>query len=146
MNALHNKMIKCNKCEVEVTSRKYLNEHYQAKHTTRNQTMFSCDKCKYESIIENNLIEHKKNKHDISKLNHSSLRRNPFQGPMGEKLCVFWNHGFCRHGDLCKFVHKEIPACFYQENCRKQKCPFFHFNKSLNTFLGRSLKKLEKQH
>ena len=139
--ALHNKMIKCDGCKFEATSRKALKEHVNEEHTKKHK--FSCDRCKYESIIENNLIEHQKNKHEnkTRSVNTEKVGK-PSKFDKNGKLCVFWNHGFCRHGNLCKFVHKEIPACFYQEHCRKEKCPFFHYNRSQNTFLGRNLKKV----
>ena len=109
--------------------------------------MFSCDQCKYESIIENNLIEHLKNKHEKSKLLNDEKNRKPskYEDYRNGKLCIFWNHGFCRKEDLCEFVHEEIPACFHQEHCRKEKCPFYHYNKSQNAFLGRNLKMLTKK-
>ena len=139
--ALHNKMIKCDGCKFEATSRKALKEHMNEEHTKTNK--FSCDSCRYESIIENNLLEHQKNKHDNkARLINKEKVAKPSKFDKNGKLCVFWNHGFCRHEDLCKFVHEEIPACFYQENCRREKCSFYHYNTSQNNFLGRNLKKV----
>ena len=43
------------------------------------------------------------------------------------KLCVHWNRGHCRFTEsTCRFVHKEIPACRYQENCTKYSCLYYH--------------------
>ena len=142
VNALHNKMYKCSRCEFRGTSKRYLDEHFDEKHgKVEQQHMFACDECKYESVLESNLLEHQRNKHGWI---HSKLKNknNPQKSyDKNEKLCVFWNHGFCRNEFNCKFVHDEIPACYYQESCRKSKCPFYHYNKEQNTFLGRSLEK-----
>ena len=49
--------------------------------------------------------------------------------------CYYWNQGYCRHGDLCKYLHIEI--CRYQEECRRpDSCRFFHILQK-NHFLGR---------
>ena len=106
-----------------------------------------CDNCKYETIIESNLTEHIKYKHETYRSNSTKQYKKSFDRfAKNGKLCIFWNLGFCRHEDLCRFVHEEIPACFYQENCRKEKCPFYHYDNAQNNFLGRNLKKSTKNH
>ena len=132
VGALHNKMFKCKECGFEATCTKILKEHVKDKHDR--QTVFTCDKCDYETIMENNLMEHKKNKHQQERSQNGFSRRNNVEN----KLCIYWNHGFCRHGIECRYKHEEIPACQHQENCRRFECSLYHFDKSLNSFLGRS--------
>ena len=145
MAALHNKMHKCDRCEFEGTSNRSLSEHFDEKHIKEN--VFACDECKYESIIENNLLEHQQYKHGWSKPRSRKQNNYKSNSNKNRKLCVFWNHGFCRNENYCNFVHEEIPACHFQENCKKNNCSFYHFNKAQNTFLGRSLEKVsEKKH
>ena len=114
---------------------KILKEHVKEKHES--QTVFRCEICEYESILENNVLEHKKNKHQKKTSENASLRKKNDE----KKLCIFWNHGSCRNGYECRFVHEEIPACQYQDNCQKFQCSLYHFDKSLNSFLGRSQEK-----
>ena len=142
VNALHNKMYKCEKCEFKGTSKRYLNDHFYEKHNnSKKQASFACDECKYESILERNLIEHQTNKHGWIQ---SKRKQRDYSKPNADRisrLCVFWNHGFCRNEFNCKFLHEEIPACYYQENCRIAKCSYYHYNKAQNTFLGRRMEK-----
>ena len=128
-------MFKCKTCSFEATSGEIMADHVQEKHIRKHQMNFSCDECEYNSIIENNVIEHKKNKHQAFR-----TQNVPFRTGSEEKkrLCIFWNHGYCRNNDQCRFVHEEIKACHFQNKCRKFQCPFYHNDKSLNTFLGRS--------
>ena len=135
VQSLHNKMFACRECTFEATSKNVLKEHFQSKHSK--ETVYKCDKCGYESIMENNLNEHVKNKHSQEKSSRSGKGEN-----RKEKVenipCIYWNHGNCTRGDQCHYAHEEIPACHYQDRCRKYECPLYHFNKTLNTFLGRS--------
>ena len=140
MAALHNKMHKCDRCEFEGTSNRSLSEHFDEKHIKEN--VFACDECKYESIIENNLLEHQQYKHGWSKRRSRKQNNYKSNSNKNRKLCVFWNHGFCRNENNCNFVHEEIPACHFQENCKKNNCSYYHFNKAQNIFLGCSLEKV----
>ena len=133
MGAMHNRMNKCKKCAFEATSTRILEEHVQDEHNRR--SVFACDKCEYESIIENNISEHKKNKHKKQTSQDGVYNRKE---SFDNKLCIFWNHGYCRNGIDCTFVHEEIPACPNQNNCKKIQCSLYHSDKSLNNFLGRT--------
>ena len=118
----------CKECQRVFPSNTLLKEHIRKDH--EQDALFECENCKYDTIIENNLIEHIKSMHDTD----GGRKLPKFNKYKSEKLCIFWNHGFCRNEDLCKFVHEEIPACIYQEKCWKEKCSFFHYNTSQNAF------------
>ena len=87
--------------------------------------------------MEYNLKEHTKNKHQQrndqprDRINSQNNNKNFKKLP-----CIYWNHGKCAK-EFCQFAHIEIPACDFQDMCRNPGCTFYHFNKSLNTFLGR---------
>ena len=125
----HNKMFMCEKCQLEVTSKKALQAHIEMEHC--DNMKFKCKKCHYETILEQNLIEHKQNKHNNDR----------DQPPLRNAPCIYWNHGNCAYGVKCKFSHVEIPECYHQDRCRDSKCPWYHYDKSLNTFLGRGQKR-----
>ena len=137
VDSMHNKMFVCKKCEFEATSSQVLKEHVKDNHSVEEiKTVFACNVCDYETIMENNLHDHKKYK-------HQEKRENVNKGYNGNRnveieLCIYWNHGFCKHGDRCFYLHEEIPACCFQDSCRTNKCSLYHFNKSKNSFLGRS--------
>ena len=43
------------------------------------------------------------------------------------KFCIAWNRGHCRYADsVCRFSHREIPACHFQAYCKKTHCKFYH--------------------
>ena len=128
---MHNKMFACDNCNFEATSKKILQDHIRCNHKTEED--FSCSKCSYKTILEHNLSEHIKNKHTGEKESQGTGRENV---KSEETPCIYWNRGHCSSSN-CRFPHKEIPACHYQNNCTNTQCPFYHFNKSLNTFLGR---------
>ena len=125
----------CLECQRVFPSNISLREHIRKDH--EQNVLFECENCQYDTIMENYLVEHKKSMHGTD----GGRKLPKFNNYKSEKLCIFWNLGFCRNEDLCKFVHEEIPACIYQEKCWKEKCPFFHYNTSLNVFLGKNLKK-----
>ena len=131
----HNKMFKCDKCNFEATSSKVLKEHVRTKHQTDNDNNFSCVQCGYKTILEHNLDEHIEFKHVQEKVDRSS---SGVRKSMPDNIpCIYWNHGNCKYGMECKFSHVEIDACVNQDECRKHQCPMYHYNKSLNNFLGR---------
>ena len=134
---LHNKMFSCNECSFEAISSSALKDHVKNLHNTEVETVFSCNKCEYKSILENNLKDHVQSKHI------QQQRTNPARNFRRERECelapcIYWNHGYCSKEDSCKFSHVEIPACDDQDNCRRIRCTLYHFDKSLNGFLGRS--------
>ena len=136
VGSLHNKMFQCKNCRFEATNEMMLREHTREVHQRKNQQKsFTCDQCRFDTIMENNLIEHKKNKHIQRNSQASNLKNGTFKE---DSLCIFWNHGFCKNGFSCEFLHEEIKACYYQNNCRKFQCSLYHFDKSLNNVLGRS--------
>ena len=86
--------------------------------------LFECDKCQFDSIIKVNFESHMKTQHEQ---NNSAY-------------CIFWNQGYCQYGIECRFAHQEIPACKFQEKCEHYRCPYFHYDKSWNNFLGKGLR------
>ena len=114
-------LVKCSRCPFESESSDDLKEHEKREHVQ--ETLYECDKCQFDSMIRVNFEAHM-NKH---KLKTENLN----------KSCIKWNQGYCPYGTQCNFSHEEIPACRYQESCKNDRCPFYHFNTSWNTFLGR---------
>ena len=115
----------CQICVTRFSSKNELNEHIINIH--RKEKPLECDKCQFDTIIENNFKLHM-DQHNHWEVNNSKKNVK----------CIYWNHGYCRNGKSCIFVHEEIPACPDQESCRNFKCSLFHFDKSMNTFLGRT--------
>ena len=114
-----------------------LNVHVRDNHNAEEvKRVFACDVCDYDTIIENNLNEHKRYKHLQNK--ETSKQDIDYVNGNEREVRIFWNHDFCRYEDRCTFLHEEIPACYVQDRCLKNQCPFYHFNKSKNNFLGRS--------
>ena len=126
---IHNKMFNCDQCKFEATSKKGLQNHKKMVH--EDKLNFKCKNCHYETILEHNLIEHFNNKH----------KNEVDQPPPRDIPCIYWNRGNCSYGMKCKFPHEEIPACYDQDRCKDNKCPWYHHDKSLNTFLGRVTKR-----
>ena len=137
VNAMHNKMFACKECKFRATCSNILKEHVKDNHMIDTfQAVFSCKSCEYTTIMENNLDEHMKYKHRQKRDEKPrEIKSRSFQA---EKVCIFWNNGYCMFGDRCTNLHTEIPACHLQESCRKNQCTFFHYDKSKNTFLRRS--------
>ena len=125
VQSMHNKLISCVECDFEAASRSILKDHMNRMHTE--PSPFACDMCEFKTVVENNFTLHLQNKHGKNQ-----------SGKSVNDPCIYWNYGHCRHGDRCRFAHEEIPACSFQDKCRKNQCPLYHYNKSLNNFLGRS--------
>ena len=52
--------------------------------------------------------------------------------------CFHWNNSVCRYLDFCKFAHIEI--CKFQQFCHySEKCNYFHFERSNQSFLDRKV-------
>ena len=107
--------------ELEFKSNSDLAEHIRTEH--RNELPLYCDMCHFKTFKENELNQHVRD-------THVNIRRS-------DTPCIYWNHGYCKYYEMCKFSHVEIPACPDQENCYNYRCPLYHFNKSRNNFLGR---------
>ena len=115
------RFIKCKSCDFESESADNLREHERS-HVK--ETLYECEVCQFDSIIRANIEAHMKTYH------------SPKSGAF-HKRCINWNQGYCSLGMECNFSHEEIPACRYQERCKNSRCPFYHFNTSWNTFLGK---------
>ena len=131
---IHNKMFSCEVCDYESPSKRGLQTHMK-EHSA--EVDFKCKVCNYTTILEQNYIDHAENKHKNGKKKPSKIGTP----------CIYWNKGSCANGDRCRFSHVEIPECYYQDRCRKSRCPWYHYDKSLNNFLGRSSKRgMNRQH
>ena len=115
----HNRTFECKLCPLKTRSRTTLRTHLEEQHNTAHVNY--CNKCGLRSSSDKELKEHMKSHHI---------------GP--KDPCIFWNRGYCRNGEKCRFSHSEIPACKYQEKCTIERCSRYHFKKSLNNFLGRN--------
>ena len=138
----------CNKCNFVTKEENDLTGHTKSSHDS-----FECDLCSNKYELESNLQEHKNKDHVVTHCEFCSYRSGS-SSKMNEHVrsthvnnrrrdipCIYWNHGYCKYFEMCKFSHVEIPACPLQENCNEYKCPLYHSNKTFNNFLGRNLRK-----
>ena len=127
MTELHvQKRLNCSKCKFECESETDMTEHQTKEHS--NEQLFECDKCQFDTIIEVNFDAHMK-RHQKENARNSN------------KICIYWNNGFCHNGEECAYIHEEIPECKFQDRCKNNRCSYFHNDKSWNNFLGRSLRR-----
>ena len=127
---IDNASIKCTMCVFKTISETEMELHMVNEH--EREKLYECDKCTYDSIIKGLFDAHVKSHHaEKSNINYSR--------------CIYWNQGYCRYGFECKFIHEEIPECKFQERCQNFQCPYFHYNKNWNSFLGRSQRDLSKR-
>ena len=153
----------CERCNLNFETAALFKDHKEREHpiTPRN-SFFPCDQCKYKATSIEDLDRHINSNHKLYRKN-TDIRdvrkkkacdpRNPlhsttccdrepgrgrqqvlnFEEKMMNGPCEFWNKGFCKFGDLCRFAHVE--ECKFGEHCwYGDRCRYFHFNK--NTFLG----------
>lgn len=151
--------ISCIKCSYNCQNEEELKKHVEDKHTP--QQVYACLSCDYVAKVKSDLLEHGRLCHDNTTTNQENQSRpcnpadpdhtseccdrkpgqiRPIIYSPEEKnqngICLFWNRGYCRFSDLCKNLHKEIPRCYHDENCRRTQCKFYHHDSSKNTFLG----------
>ena len=122
-------LIKCKHCEYSSKNNEDLKKH---ENEHRSDELFECDQCQFDSIIKPNFEWHMKTQHGIKSRNTTTP-------------CRFWNQGHCQYNRECRYSHEEIPLCRFQENCGNYRCPYFHYDKSWNSFLGKDLRILSKQ-
>ena len=119
-------------------------------HTERSHKLevHSCNVCDYQTNIEGNLQSHYTLVHSDKRKKESNMGPSPsktpcnFEEPLHSTTCcdrksgyrnarLFTrkekqDNGYCRMGDICKYLHEESPPCYYREQCRDNKCVFFH--------------------
>ena len=96
-----------------------------------NSSLLECDKCDQTFKGEASLSTHKNMLHK-AKLNLKILSKSE---RTQNGYCVAWNHGQCKHEDLCHFRHEEAPYCPYQNYCEDRYCQLYHVP-SRHHFLG----------
>ena len=135
----------CLKCNFETQEEKDLTEHMNSEHDcydcdictnkfesnsklqehkNKDHTMVHCELCRYVSRSTSHMNEHVRNTH--LKTKRSNIP------------CIYWNYGYCKYFEMCKYSHVEIPPCPQQNNCTQFRCPLYHANQTMNNFLGRS--------
>ena len=99
--------------------------------SSHHKKVTKCTKCDIEGSADNELLNHDKNKHLVPQKQIKNFQRKSRTSPLSnemqqrgenkrnsrqfaKQLCIHWNHGYCRFGDLCKYIHEEIPACNLQ--------------------------------
>ena len=125
----------CDHCGMKLNSLEGLDNHISMFHKQQN---IPCDFCRYKAYNEEALVMHLEEKHKIFKHranNGDNSKGHPasssnFHSTEERKrngFCSFWNNGFCKYEEKCRFAHEEIPFCHFQERCnRKETCKFFH--------------------
>jgi hypothetical protein len=115
-------------------SKEGLEMHIKTVHLTE----YPCSDCNYKTKNTNFLAIHKEKMHSEVRRNRDENQKYSFAEKKANGPCHFWNYGTCRYGeDKCKFLHREIPACTFQERCRDvENCRFFHFATKTTRFRG----------
>ena len=60
-------------------------------------------------------------------------------------ICIDWNRGNCQYYELCQYSHIEMPACRYEDNCRRLNCHFWHNKDGFFPFLEIFLSQFSQQ-
>ena len=132
----------CDECVMTCYLKDTLVRHKKFEHGGK--SVYLCTVCEYGSTSKDDLRVHIKDKHskelpDQEDTSHEHTPKRPKFYSLEEKTqngyCAFWNQGYCRYEDLCRNLHKEIPACYYDRDCRRMNCKFYHEDRSQNNFL-----------
>ena len=141
---------KCDKCAENFKTVSQLRMHMKEEHNSAfsHVKRIKCERCVFTATTNSILEKHLKEEHGIQ-----------------ETPCRFWAKGRCTRGLLCKFSHKkaqrkntkdidckyqkdcsflprckfahrDVKPCFYQENCQNSYCKFYHFSSTEDNFLG----------
>ena len=143
-----NVVIPCDICSfVGKTASDYM-KHIEEHNKEKSDPTLPCELCDYKAKSATNFKEHLEVAHGI-KLNgplkqrteHGNAERVEGFGMANASFktvshknnrtkkgfCVFWNRGHCYYdNNTCFYEHKNIPACRFQERCRRSDCKFFH--------------------
>ena len=117
--------IPCDVCKFIAKTTTEFMKHVEDHNKERMETSLPCELCDYKARTSNNFKEHIETAHGIKVRNSTSSSHKNVKSKLG--LCVFWNRGSCNFDDeTCRFEHKNIEACRFQERCYKPECKFFH--------------------
>ena len=120
--------IPCDICKFIASSTTMYVKHIETKHQTKDnasnteESCFSCDKCNFTAVTEREFKSHLEHTH---RLRVKENRQNSMMNTEA-RLCIYWNRGRCSYGQQCKFIHKDIPACTFQNRCNRSDCKFWH--------------------
>ena len=140
-----NVTIPCDVCSfVGKTAAEYM-KHIEDHNKEKAESILPCELCDYKARSAQSFKLHIETAHGIKvkdAINKDAQKPDEefrFAKSGGRKvklgLCVFWNQGFCKYDALnCRFEHKNISPCRYQERCNKPDCKFYH-DASLGKFL-----------
>ena len=99
-------------------------KHDRNTHATLRESLrgnYACDVCDFVGTSNDNLRKH------IIQLHFDENSHNQASNTQFGKPCYFFNKGTCRFSSTsCKFIHKSMPKCRFQQNCRRERCMFVH--------------------
>ena len=115
--AKDNKDFECDQCSEKFVTFDHLWQHKEEAHILVN---YMCTKCDYQTNVKENLNVHMKSVHTVEdrKSGYTKPKLYSRKEKQENGFCRLWNSGYCRMGDVCKFLHKECPKCYYQEQCK----------------------------
>ena len=148
----------CDFYDQESVSEIYLKKHEQDVHKITKQTSiernkktekvteqnFQCDICPFVAHNDKDLNRHLENEHSFTKVNRRKIYTNEERKQNG--ICFHWNNGYCQFQELCRFAHEEIPQCYFDVQCRRQNCRFFHTKHNQSGHMPRFLYNRSLQH
>ena len=123
------------KCKTASDYMKHIEEHGKSKPV-------SCNMCDFSTKSADILKKH------VEKT-HMTKVAEKVKNIQKSGYCVYWNRGHCNFDvNKCRYEHKDIPPCKFQERCKKPDCKFFHeYSLGRFPFLGsRSNQNLRPQH
>ena len=98
-------------------------KHIETKHQKKSADVkeYACGRCDFKGNLEAQFkthleVAHNLNVGEFTKVSYSKNSKNP---------CLKWNRGHCNF-DNCRFEHKEIPACRFNNRCSRVDCTFWH--------------------
>ena len=124
--------IPCDACSFVGKTASEFMKHIEDHNKQKQDTLLPCDLCDYKARSASSFKEHIEIAHKMKVDKNSSeseWKQNRTNNINNRKvgLCVFWNRGSCKYDDVsCRFEHKNILPCTYQERCYKAECKFYH--------------------
>ena len=94
-------------------------KHIETKHQT--QDVYACDRCDYKGRSEEQFKKHLQTGHNMNTGGFTKVSYTK----KNNKQCIYWNRGHCSFQN-CKYEHKEIPPCMFNERCDRSDCKYWH--------------------